>query len=258
MESNILEMIMAVLPVFLYSILVYYMIPNKFVSQRRARRYFVVSLTSPTIVYVFNYIFPTWSTQILSNNPLIVFGYQSFIQIGLVEETAKFLTFWWVFSQRRSSIHDLPIATMYYCMMASGGFALIENISYLMNYGDGVLFTRAISAIILHMICGIIMGFYIQKAFSVKNVLIEKESLFEGIKPDFHKWKFILTGIIVSTIFHGIYDMNLFLPFNVYSSVFLCIILFFGLFIGKFMIDEAIRKSVEIRNKNFKKDLEHF
>jgi len=258
MESNILELSMAILPVFLYSVLVYYMVPNKFLSQRRARRYLVTGMLSPTLVYVFNYILPKWSMQLTSGNPLLVFGFQSFIQIGLIEETAKFLTFWWVFSQRRSSIHDLPIATMYYCMMASGGFALIENISYLMNYGDGVLFARAISAILLHMICGMMMGYYIQKAFSVKNVLIEKESLFEGIKPDFHKWKFILIGIIVATIFHGIYDMNLFLPFNVYSSVFLSIILFFGLFIVKFMIDEAIRKSVDIRNKNFKKDLEYF
>ena len=258
MESNILEILMAILPVFLYSVLVYYMVPSRFLSQRRARRYLVTGMLSPTLVYVFNYVLPKWSIQITSGNPLLVFGYQSFVQIGLIEETAKFLTFWWVLSQRRSSMHDLPIATMYYCMMASGGFALIENVSYLMNYGDGVLFSRAISAIILHMICGIIMGFYIQKAFSVKNVLIEKKSLFEGVKPDFHKWKFILVGICASTIFHGIYDMNLFLPFNVYSSSFLFVILFFGLFIGKFMIDEAIRKSVEIRNKNFRKDLEYF
>jgi len=258
MKNNILEMILAILPVFLYSLLVYYMVPNRFLSQRRARRYLITGMVSPTLVYVFNYIFPHWSTQIISGNLFLIFGFQSFIQIGLVEEVAKFLTFWWVLSQRKSSINDLPIATMYYCMMASGGFALIENISYLMSYGNEVLFIRAISAIILHMICGIIMGFYIQKAFSVKSVFIEKDSLFESIKPNFNKWRLILTGIIVSTIFHGIYDMNLFLPFNVYSNLFLFIILFFGLFIGKFMIDEAIRKSAEIRNKNFTKDLEHF
>ena len=247
---------MAILPVFLYSFLVYYMVPERYLSQRRAKMYVVVGLISPTLVYVFNYIFPTWGTQIMSNNPITVFGFQSFFQVALIEESAKFLTFWWLFSQRKNAIHDLPIAVMYYSMMSSAGFALLENITYLMNFGDQVLFARAITAILTHLVCGIMMGYYLQFAICFKKVLVEKYTVFEKTKIRLHKIKYTIMGIGMATIFHGIYDFNLFLPFNAYADIFVFIIIFLGLFIGKFMISDAVRLSKELRMNNYKKDLE--
>ena len=257
MQNNVLSLLMAIVPVFLYSFLVYFIIPEGHVSQRRARRYLITGFTAPMLVYALHYMFPILHVQIDSLSPVKVFGCDAFLQTGLVEEICKFITFWWVFSQRRSAIHDLPIATIYYCMMASAGFALVENISYLMHYGNEVLFSRAISAIVLHMICGIVMGYYIQKGFS-KITMTEKYSLVEILKMKFHKWKHIITGIIMATTIHGVYDFNLSLPLNLYSDIFLYVILFFGLFIGKFMIYESIRISGELRSKNYNKDLEYF
>ncbi len=257
MENNIFSLLMAILPVFLYSFLVYYMVPKNFLSQRRARRYIVTGMISPMIVFAFHYSFPFLDLPLVSDNQVITFGYSAFFQVAIIEEVAKFLTFWWVFSQRKSAIHDLPIATMYYCMMASAGFAVVENISYLMNYGDQVLFTRAVSAIVLHMITGLIMGYYIQMGFS-KIMMSEKYSIKEIFKMNFHKWRHIIFGITMATIVHGIYDLNLFLPLNIYAELFLFVILFFSLFLGKFMISEGIRLSKNLRGKNFNKDLEHF
>jgi len=257
MENNILSMLMAVLPVFLYSFLVYYIVPEGYLSQRRAKMYVVIGMLSPTLVYVFNYIFPNWSVQLNSDDPLIVFGYQSFIQVALVEEITKFLTFFWLFSQRKNAKYDLPIAIMYYSMMSSAGFALIENITYLFDYGDEVLFIRAISAILVHLICGMIMGYFLQFAISYKKVLCEKSTTKERNKILFHKIKFITLGILASSTFHAIYDFNLFLPFNIYAAVFVFIIIFFGLFIGGFMIKDGVRLSKELRMKNYKKDLEN-
>jgi len=256
MENNMFSILMAVLPVLLYSLLVYYIVPQGFLSQRRARLYAVAGMLSPTLVFVFNYIFPHWSTPIASPDTINIIGCQTFIQIALVEEVAKFLTFWWVFNQRRSALYDLPIATIFYCMLSSAGFALIENISYLMNFGDQVLFIRAVSAIVTHMICGVIMGYFIQMAFSTKRTLIEKFSVTEKFKIQLHTLKFIGLGILASTIFHGIYDFNLFLPFNIYAETFTNIILFFGLFICMFMIIDGIRLSKDLRSKDYKKDLE--
>ena len=248
MENNIVNIFFAIAPILLYSFFIYLLVPIGYISIKRAIRYLILGMLAPTIVFMLNYVFPALETPINSSNPIVVYGFQSFFQIALIEEFAKFLTFWWLFSQRKNKEYT-PISILYYAMMASAGFALVENFNYLKVFGNEVLFIRAISAIVLHLLCGIFLGFYIQKAFSVKKVLIEKESFYERFKPDLHKWKFILTGIAVATIFHGIYDLNLFLPFNTYNSLFLFIILIFGLFISVFMIKEVITKSLEIRNK---------
>jgi hypothetical protein len=71
----------------------------------------------------------------------------------------------------------------------------------------------------------------------------------EIFKMNFHKWKFISLGIIIATFFHGIYDFNLFLPYNTYNECFLFFILSFGLFIGSFMINEGVRLSKELMKK---------
>lgn len=256
MENNILSMVMAVLPVLLYSFLVYYIVPEGFLSQRRAKMYIVVGMLAPSLVYAFNYIFPNWHTQIDSTNPLVTFGYQSFFQVALIEETTKFLAFWWLFSQRKNAKYDLPIAVMYYSMMSSAGFAILENITYLFDYGDEVLFIRAISAILVHLLCGIVLGYFLQFAISFRKVLCEKSTTRERNKLLFHKIKFIVLGILASSTFHAIYDFNLFLPFNIYAGVFMFVIIFLGLFIGGFMINDGVRLSKELRMQNYKKDLE--
>ncbi len=257
MQNNVLSLLMAILPVCLYAFIVYIMVPKNYLSHRRSMRYFVTGAISPLFVVAFNYAFPIWGTPISSLDPLKVFGYNALFQVGFVEEIAKFLTFWWVFSQRKSAINDLPVATIYYAMMSSAGFAIVENVQYLMVYGNGVLFVRAISAILMHLIVGIFMGYYIQMGFS-KIMMTEKYSRKEIFKMNLHKWKHILTGILLAAVFHAIYDVNLLLPFNTYPELFLFIILFLGLLICNFMIKDGIKLSKELRSKNYNKDLEYF
>ena len=60
-------------------------------------------------------------------------GEKEVVQIGILEESSKYTIFQWVSSERLSQKHDLPIATMYYSMMTSLGFATTENISYLIT-----------------------------------------------------------------------------------------------------------------------------
>ena len=256
-NNNILPLAISMIPVVLYSFLVFILIPNRYVSHRRALRYFSMGMLAPLLVLAFNYAFPSWQIPISSDNVLISIMCFAFFQVGIIEEIAKFLTFWFISTQRKSSVNDLPIATIYYAMMSSAGFAVIENVQYLMHWGDKVLFIRTVSAIPLHLITGLVMGYYIQNGFS-KIVMSEKYSFKEKFKMKFHKWRFIISGIGMATIFHGIYDLNLLLPDNTYKGLFLFIILFFGLFIGRFMISEGIRLSKELRDKNYNKDLKYF
>ena len=253
-ENNILAFLMAILPVLIYSFMVYYVIPPTFIGNRRIRMYLVAGLLSPTLVYFFHFLFPYWSRPAPGS---VVFStaYDAIIQTSLVEEVAKLLTFFWVSSQRRNEKQDLPIATAYYAIMSASGFALIENVHYLMNFGDGVLFVRGITAIILHMVCGLIMGYFIAKS----KMMPTSEEWRYNKKYDskkLHQHLKIATGIILAIIVHGLYDLNLMLPDNTYSGMTLVIILSFGLTIGYFMVKELIRDSIEIRRTNMGVDIE--
>lgn len=250
-QNNIMAFLMAVLPVLLYSLMVYYLIPPTYVGNRRMRMYLFAGLLSPTIVYFLHFIFP------LFNNSEIYFTFEeivfcAFVQIALIEETSKFLMFSWVSSQRRNENQDLPIATAYYAMMSSAGFALIENVQYLMSFGNEILFIRCITAIVMHMICGLTMGYFIAKSKMMptpdnSNMLNPKR-----IK----RYLCIAFGILVATAIHGFYDLNLMVPSNSYPEITIIIILGLGLTLGYFMAKELISYSMAIRKNNKNVDIE--
>lgn len=260
-ENNILPFLMAIFPVMIYSYLAYYLIPPTYVGNRRTRMYLVTGLLSPTIVYMFYFVFPYWDKP-FPGSGMKVYAYQAFIQVALLEEVAKFITFWWVSSQRRNSEHDLPIATAYYAMMSAAGFAVVENIHYLISFGNGVLFLRGITAIVLHMTCGFTMGYFIAKSRMMSNPPCSEpkdryEATMDGIEK-LVKWSLPVVGILAAAVIHGIYDLNLFLPLNHYPFMTLTIIVVSGLIIGNFMAKELIGSSTEIRNRNMGKDKEAY
>jgi RsiW-degrading membrane proteinase PrsW (M82 family) len=258
-ENNILALLMAIFPVMIYSYLAYYLIPHTYIGNRRTRMYFVAGLLSPTIVYVFGFVFPYWYTPMIGEG-IGQYAHQAYIQVALLEEVAKYITFWWVSSQRRNSKYDLPIATAYYAMMSAAGFAVIENIHYLIKFGNGVLFTRGITAIILHMVCGFFMGYFIAKSKTLSVIKhINPNNQRETMANDFYKlrkWACAGFGILAAVLIHGTYDFNLFLPFNLYPGMTLAIIIVSGLSIGYFMAKELILLSGKIRENNMKIDVE--
>jgi RsiW-degrading membrane proteinase PrsW (M82 family) len=142
----------------------------------------------------------------------------AFLQVALLEETTKLIAFK-TGDYIRGKIRDLkdkPFAVMFYAGMISVGFALIENISYAGRalWGDlsytgvspeDVLIRRSMSAVILHMLAGMFMGYFIAlgRMFS------------SNIKKAFYTF----LGLISATFIHGAYDFLLMIPNN--SSDFL-------------------------------------
>jgi RsiW-degrading membrane proteinase PrsW (M82 family) len=94
--------------------------------------------------------------------------------VVLIEELTKFITYLWVTSHRKNSSHDYPIATLFYCMMSAAGFSIVENIYYLINWGEGVLFIRSITAIIMHLNCGIINHYFVNTSVSFIRIKISR------------------------------------------------------------------------------------
>jgi RsiW-degrading membrane proteinase PrsW (M82 family) len=250
-ENNLAPLLCAMLPVFLYIFLFYKFIPKGFINPRRSKRYFVIGLLSPTIVGITYYVFP--GLQISESGLL----FYCIFQIALLEEFTKYITYWWTTTERKSYIHDYPIATMCYVMLASLGFALVENIHYLMAFGDPVLFMRGITAIVLHMLCGVIMGYFVAKSREVKDTYPQPKDQYERLINDYvnyGRYLLLAAGLMAASLVHGIYDYNLFLLDNIYSNFTLVVILLGGLSIGYFMIKELVRDSTE-RRKNASPEL---
>ena len=255
-----LNIILAVLiPIFLYTYLVYYMVPYSFISLKRARRYFVSGLISPLLVILFYFLYPKWSQFILENGFLSIL-FLSIIQIGVLEETCKYAIFKWVSLERPSYKHDLPIAIIFYSLVTALGFALTENFGYLISFYKyylnsslsdaevnhslmSIALLRSISAVITHMVCGVIMGYFILKSIEEKERFLSKEHSRFSHRLNFKSPLYILAGIGASACFHGVYNLNFMLPYNMYSVFYGTVTVLFGLVIGYFIIKEAIRSS---------------
>lgn len=257
--NNIFIIIFALLPIILYVYLLYYMIPKTFVSIDRGRRYLISGLMSPFLVILVYFIFPNWSKPLGTD---ILFNYIFFtvVQIGILEEASKYTIFKWVSSERLSQKHDLPIATVYYSLMTSLGFALTENISYLMTLYNiesinplvtsselnndmlKMSISRSLTAVVMHMICGIIIGYFINLSKEVKKPInSDRHSTNHNfnIMGNFY----VLIGILLASIYHGIYNLNLMLPDNNYKSLYGVLIMIYGLTISYFMIKNTITES---------------
>ena len=81
----------------------------------------------------------------------------SAVFIGINEETWKFLATLRLI--RKLPEFDEPIDGMIYAMTVALGFAAIENIEYMVRFGPGVLVTRSLLSIPIHLACGAIWGY---------------------------------------------------------------------------------------------------
>ncbi len=117
----------------------------------------------------------------------------AFVYTALIEEFAKY----WVV--KKKAYHNIEFDEYYdgviYGVVASLGFAALENIFYVMEGGIYVAVIRAILAVPAHAMFGAIMGYYFGKAKFQKDKQIEK--------------KLLAKGLLLAVFFHGVYDLLL-------------------------------------------------
>lgn len=262
--NNLAAFVFALIPIVTYVFMLYFLLPDRFVSIHRSRRYLISGLMSPFLIFLFYFIFPWWGEPV-GSQIVLKYLFYAIIQIGLLEEFSKFCVYQWVTSERISARNDLPIATMFYSLMISLGFALTENLSYMLalydlNSQDPYMTSkemknslillagsRSLTAVVMHMICGIIMGYFISK--SDKSKIEIKWAGIDYVSNDLKmpKLTHVALGIGLAALYHGIYDVNLMLPRNNYKLLFTVIIISFGMAISYFMMKSLIQDSKEIR-----------
>ena len=113
--------------------------------------------------------------------------------VALPEEICKFFMLLW-YAYRKKEF-DEPFDGIVYAVMVGMGFATVENISYVSQYGLMTGVMRLFLAVPAHASFAIIMGYFMGKArFSAK------------------KEHFLLfLGVFWALVFHGSYDFFLFL-----------------------------------------------
>jgi RsiW-degrading membrane proteinase PrsW (M82 family) len=118
-----------------------------------------------------------------------------FIGIALVEEGVKYF-FLKKYLFNKPDFNE-PMDGIVYAVMISLGFATVENIFYVFNHPGQeiqVAVMRMFTAIPLHAVCGIILGYFVGLAkFS------------DNSKPLLYK------GIFLATLVHGLYNYFIFL-----------------------------------------------
>jgi RsiW-degrading membrane proteinase PrsW (M82 family) len=119
----------------------------------------------------------------------------AFFRVALVEEFSKFIFLRFILYYNKN--FNEPFDGIVYAVMIGMGFATLENILYVFQFGMATGFLRMVTAVPAHASFAILMGYFIGKAkFSSQARLFN-----------------VFIGLFVATLFHGLYDYFWFISF---------------------------------------------
>ncbi len=135
-----------------------------------------------------------FSTMNLSANTSILV--KSFIVAGFCEEFAKMQ----IVMRRiyKNPVFDEHMDGIVYSIMASMGFAMLENFFYVFQHGIGTGVLRCFTAVPMHAMTTGIMGYYIGL-----SIFHAKEEA---------RQRLIYKGLFIAVFIHGAYDFFCFTP----------------------------------------------
>lgn len=150
---------------------------------------FVSVLITVLLSFIANAIFPLTDEKSILQQFI-----KAFFVVALVEEFSKYIIVKY-YAQKNKEFNE-PFDGIVYAVFISMGFATLENILYVFQFGVSTGITRAFTAVPAHATFGILMGYFMGKAKFSNNRL-----------------KYNLFGLLTATIFHGAYDFFLFINF---------------------------------------------
>ncbi len=146
-----------------------------------------IAVPAGLIEYLFE-----WGTGIPMTGNILGAFIGSFLIVAPIEEVAKYLSVR-VKAYNSPSFNEVMDGIVY-SVAGALGFATIENVFYIFEYGAATGIFRAIFSVPLHALCGGIIGYYL----GMKKVHKEQKKYF------------VAAGIMIAILFHGAYDFVLF------------------------------------------------
>ena len=131
-----------------------------------------------------------------SGNPLWYYVLLSFMVVAASEEGCKFLML--RFYAYRHKAFNEPFDGIIYSVMISMGFATLENIGYVLNYGFKTGIIRMFLSVPSHGAFAVLMGYHVGLARFDKPRAIQH----------------IVKGVLLAIFFHGAFDFFLLLQNN--------------------------------------------
>lgn len=150
---------------------------------------------------------------------------KAFFIVGLIEEFSKFIIVK-NYAQNHKEFNE-PFDGIVYAVMVSMGFAALENVLYVFQFGYSIGITRAFTAVPAHATFGILMGYFMGKAKFSNNRI-----------------KYNLLGLLTATIFHGAYDFFLFINFIPGTLIGAIASLIIAIFLSRKAIKKHQRNSI--------------
>lgn len=119
----------------------------------------------------------------------------AFFKVALIEEFSKFFFVRFVLFYNKN--FNEPYDGIVYAVMVGMGFATLENVIYVYQFGFTTGIMRMFTAVPAHATFAIIMGYFLGKAkFTHRKVFY-----------------FTMVSLLVATAFHGTYDYLLFISY---------------------------------------------
>jgi protease PrsW len=149
--------------------------------------------------------------------------YDAFFKVALVEEFSKFIFVRFVLYPNKN--FNEPFDGIVYAVMVSMGFATLENLIYVYQYGFETGLLRMFTAVPAHATFGVMMGYFIGRA-----KFTHQRQLYLS-----------LVALFAATFFHGAYDYFWFIGqvTGVWAGIWVGAIV--ALAIGLFLSRNAIR-----------------
>ena len=204
---------LAILPVVLLCYYIYAKDINKEPGNVLSKLFFMGALIVIPVLIVEIFLDHFLSTENV-NNFIVVF-INVLLSVAIVEEGFKWLVVRNVGYDNREfdEVYDIIV----YSVFASLGFACIENIFYVYQYGAGNALLRALTAIPGHTCFGVVMGYFMAKA-KVAGISGNNKVVVSSM----------LLSLLVPTILHTVYDSILIFYSNINGGLelFLAFLLF--------------------------------
>ncbi len=212
-----MNLLISILPTIFILIYIYY---KDTIKKEPTRMLWKVFFWGALLVIPAGFLESNWWINPQGNTPYDLF-LLSFFNIAIIEEGLKFLVFYRLIWNGYKA-YDENYDGIVYAVFISLGFATVENIFYVWSYGFQTGVVRALTAVPLHTVCGIIMGQYLSYA---------------RFRPQKKTISFI-KALVYPIVIHGLYNFLIFLEHGIFSVVVFPILVLFYYRLGLNSIDK--------------------
>ncbi|MBQ9878861.1 MAG: PrsW family intramembrane metalloprotease [Clostridia bacterium] len=136
---------------------------------------------------------------------------ENFFCVALIEEACKWLILWFV--THKSRYFACLFDGMVYAVFVSLGFALVENIQYVVTYGFSVAVIRAFTAVPGHMFDGVFMGYFYSfwHSYKVTNTIESRFCQTYSVPLRGNRLpegRALALSFVLPVVMHGVYDFT--------------------------------------------------